>query len=586
MQKHHSCLNTRGIIEFFQENFPEEVPKLLNDLGPEILALPDPLGFLMETNNWVSSAVVIQMFENAKKITKDKDIAFKIGFESAARRKFGYVQRILLFAYKNPKRTIERVQAVNDKFNRSKRIEILETKKDGASVRLHWFENIPSTIDFCRYNLGIYSGLPTMWNLPPAIVEESKCFFKGDDYCEYHIKWQKGYSLKRTLLNSLVPWRALKYTIKELEEDKEILLRKFDEVHHLNVNLNENINQLMCLRETSNAALSTYSYHNLLNLTLDLFIKFTKLDRAFLFLKNHNEDELELQYAAGIELNLFKEIKGYKISALKIANILAANDEKDSQIVITHESIDEVNKHLILNDVFNLDKFILAPLLTHDKVTGVILTDSLREDIITDAYKQFVASFANQIAMSLENVRIYRELEESERKYRELVENANSLIMRMDTRGNITFINEFAQDFFGFPAQEILGKNAVGTIIPETDSHGRSLKLMICDIAKHPENYVRNEHENMKSNGARVWINWTNKVVNNQEDHVAEILCVGNDITERKRMEDELLKTTNNLWALINASPLPIVALDADSKVTIWNKAAQRRIRLGRTRSS
>jgi two-component system, cell cycle sensor histidine kinase and response regulator CckA len=148
--------------------------------------------------------------------------------------------------------------------------------------------------------------------------------------------------------------------------------------------------------------------------------------------------------------------------------------------------------------------------------------------------------------------------------------------MRMDTRGNITFINEFAQDFFGYAAQEILGKNAVGTIIPETDSHGRSLKLMICNIAKHPERYIRNEHENMKSNGARIWISWTNKVVKSKEGRLAEILCIGNDITARKRMEDELLKTTNNLWALINASPLPIIALDAQSNVTIWNKAAQR----------
>ena len=41
-------------------------------------------------------------------------------------------------------------------------------------------------------------------------------------------------------------------------------------------------------------------------------------------------------------------------------------------------------------------------------------------------------------------------LVESEKKYRELVENTNSIILRMDKTGNVTFFNEFAQSFFGF----------------------------------------------------------------------------------------------------------------------------------------
>ena len=62
MDKHHSCLNTRAIIEYFEAKSPESVPALLAGLGPEIAALPDPREFLLEVNNWVSSEVVIQMF--------------------------------------------------------------------------------------------------------------------------------------------------------------------------------------------------------------------------------------------------------------------------------------------------------------------------------------------------------------------------------------------------------------------------------------------------------------------------------------------------------------------------------------------
>jgi two-component system, cell cycle sensor histidine kinase and response regulator CckA len=132
-------------------------------------------------------------------------------------------------------------------------------------------------------------------------------------------------------------------------------------------------------------------------------------------------------------------------------------------------------------------------------------------------------------------------LHESERKYRELVENANSIIMRRDPRGTITFFNEFAQTFFGYEEKEILGKNVFGTIVPERDSQGRDLKNMIEDIGRNPERYATNENENMRRNGERVWIAWTNKAIRDREGNVKEVLCVGNDITERKRLAEQLL---------------------------------------------
>lgn len=129
---------------------------------------------------------------------------------------------------------------------------------------------------------------------------------------------------------------------------------------------------------------------------------------------------------------------------------------------------------------------------------------------------------------------------QSERKYQELVEYANSNILRMDPEGKVTFFNEFAQRFFGFSESEMLGRSVIGTIVPVTDDAGHDLKKMIEDIMVNPQNYINNENENMLRDGRRVWIAWTNRPVYDEGHRLKEILCVGNDISEIKKAQEQL----------------------------------------------
>lgn len=145
----------------------------------------------------------------------------------------------------------------------------------------------------------------------------------------------------------------------------------------------------------------------------------------------------------------------------------------------------------------------------------------------------------------------HREMEialfESEQNYRELVEYAHSIILRWDRHGRVLFINEFAQDFFGYSEKEIVGKHVLGTIVPETDSSGRDLRAMISDIENNPEKYISNENENMKRNGERVWISWSNQPIYDGKDKLKEILSIGKDETERKKAQKALQDTQAQL---------------------------------------
>jgi PAS domain S-box-containing protein len=129
----------------------------------------------------------------------------------------------------------------------------------------------------------------------------------------------------------------------------------------------------------------------------------------------------------------------------------------------------------------------------------------------------------------------------------------------MDTMGVITFFNEFSQRFFGYNEAKIIGKNVIGTIVPEYETTGRNLKLLIEDIGRNPEFHINNVNENVCRNGERVWIAWTNKPIYNEDKEVTEILCIGNDITERKQMEKALQESEEQFRKIFEKSSLGMV---------------------------
>lgn len=172
-----------------------------------------------------------------------------------------------------------------------------------------------------------------------------------------------------------------------------------------------------------------------------------------------------------------------------------------------------------------------------DSRKGVIFDTSIYPVFDAEGKVERVAVFGRDIT---ERRKAEEALKKSEQRYRRLIESVNSIVMRWNAEGHITFLNRFGQRYFGYESEEILGKSIIGTIVPETEASGRDLKAMIGRIVSHPEEHVLNENENMCRDGRRVWVVWSNKPVMDKEGRLVEVLSIGNDATERKRIEKAL----------------------------------------------
>ncbi len=578
MEKHHSCLNTRAVIEYFQEHSPEFLDQLVQGLGTEIETLPDPLTFLMEPNNWVSSEVVIRLFENAKRLSGDDRILLQIGFESAAKKKFSYISRILLFAYRNPRRSLQRVQAINDKFNKNKTIEVVRTTRDRAVIRLHWFKHIPATKDFCLFNQGVYTGLPTVWNLPPAEVVETKCFFDGDDYCEYHCKWQI-----KPLFHSLVqlfnPWRALRLSLEEMEHDKETLRQKFDEVHELylqlqktnleleqtnvalsknqtllrqkiheihnlnlqlqerNIQLKEKINKLECLQDTGSKILAVLDREELFQVTLRALRNYARLQRAGIFLVDGKARLLRFGHAVGVDEGTLQRLQEYQLPLSKVDNLIVRVYNSGNAVVINDVAESNLNKNNPLLQLFKPKAIIVAPLTSQGMVSGVLLADrSPEEGNFTESDKDFIVSFANQIAIAWANAELIRQKDESERHLRRMFENAQVGILKIDDRHLIQEANPRMRSLCG--TEDLVGRHIYDFL--DADNQKKFQRIMAYNRAGQP---AQEELEILAKNQPAVTVLLSSVPTFDEDHRYAGCEAIVTDLSEIKKMQRQLLQS-------------------------------------------
>ncbi|TVP86183.1 MAG: PAS domain S-box protein [Thioalkalivibrio sp.] len=147
--------------------------------------------------------------------------------------------------------------------------------------------------------------------------------------------------------------------------------------------------------------------------------------------------------------------------------------------------------------------------------------------------------FVGTSADSTERKRAEDAQRRSEARYRELVHNANSAILRWTPKGTITYFNECAERIFGYSASEVAGRH-VSFLVRDQESLRRDLPGLVDAIACHPERQESNVTENLCREGRRLWMAWTNKPMFDAEGRFVEVLSVGTDITRLKAAEAAL----------------------------------------------
>jgi len=412
LEKETSCINTRAIFDYVLAHNNGDCSGLLGGLDPEIDALPRPEEFLKDPNHWISCAVVAELHRRAKAILNDEQAPYKIARFAIENVSLGYVQKIFVKAFWSTKSALRHIQRINDKFNRSKKVELVEVGRNEAVVRLHWDRTMGVSKELCLYNQGTYTFMPLTWGSAPLRLQETCCSFEGASYCEYHIRWPARNRFHEVFSRFYTSKSVLMETIMEMEADKRIIEQKYEEVNRLNQELNGKIKQLMAIQDTGKAILSVLDLEQLLAVIMNILFSVCRLNRAVIMLVNEEKGSLEFLHGTGFDSATHESIKSYSVPLHRVSNMLVRVTSTGRSEYVPQVEASPLKKENILLAQGKPTSAFVVPLITRSKVIGVIATDGIEGTGIPEETRETLEIFAPQIAIAIENARLYRSLQE------------------------------------------------------------------------------------------------------------------------------------------------------------------------------
>ena len=161
-------------------------------------------------------------------------------------------------------------------------------------------------------------------------------------------------------------------------------------------------------------------------------------------------------------------------------------------------------------------------------------------------------------------------VERTERRYRDLVDNASDMIYRTDPFGRFTFVNPVATRILGYGEGELLSMKYFELMRP--DWVPRAMGFYEKSAKTRESTYL--EFPVRKKDGVEIWVG----------QHVRPIITAGRiegfqgmarDITDRVNAQAELRAERDFVSAILDTAPSLIMVLDAQGHIVRFNRACE-----------
>ncbi len=572
-------------LEYLAEYYPDiSIDMILEYAGMKSYEVED-------FAHWFSQEQVNRFQEILFEKTHNPDLAQEAGRFTVLTKKIGALKQYTLGLMSPASvymmsgklyNTMSRGASVTTKRLSANKVKVIVTPKPGVKEEL--FQ--------CKNRIGTFESLAKLFTKDFAKVEHPQCFHLGDSSCCYIVSWiltksalwerRRNISIFLTaliffLFHLIVPLNiwfisflisiittqafccfSFHYKQKELSDAVE---SQGNIANELLDALNDRYSNALLMQEIGHAAATILDQDQYIDAVMQVLEKRLDFDRGLIMLvKDDHKGKGMLSYAASYghtpeQKRLLRETSFNLENPDSTGLFVKAFKEQESFLVEdVHEITSSISDHSkIFAERIGSKSFICVPVVYKKKTSGLIAVDNLfSRKALTKSDLNILKAIASQVAIGVANANAFKSIQEKEEKLRQLYESTkkaeqlySSLLFSSpdaigvyDPDGKIRYLNPAFTRIFGWSLAE------AETMVFDIDfkQGKKNIFSQIKDMIGRKKTYINFETKQRTKNGDLLDVSISASRFDDHEGDPAGVLFIIRDISEKKRLEEQLLQ--------------------------------------------
>ncbi|MEK7700294.1 MAG: ATP-binding protein, partial [Planctomycetota bacterium] len=184
-----------------------------------------------------------------------------------------------------------------------------------------------------------------------------------------------------------------------------------------------------------------------------------------------------------------------------------------------------------------------VPLICKGEIIGSLNFGSRNVHNYSENHVDIVSKITPQLAIAIDNTRLFDKIKESEEKYRNLVEDIEDVIFRLDKLGRYLFLNSALKNVTGYTPGEFYEK----PLLAMEMIHGDDVELVKETTKKVLEGELKAskdlEYRVFCKNGKELWVSQNTYPIKNKKGEIVGIEGIIRDITASKKVEEQIRRS-------------------------------------------
>lgn len=182
-----------------------------------------------------------------------------------------------------------------------------------------------------------------------------------------------------------------------------------------------------------------------------------------------------------------------------------------------------------------------VPLRGGERSLGTLMVANRTPTVFAGDQVTLLTSFANQVAIALDNAELYASAQLAAQRFEWLIESSGDAIITLDLDGRILSWNRGAEEIYGWSREE-----AVGAVLPMVPPHlVEDARNRMADVLAHGATLANYETERQRKDGRRIPVVVTVSPIRNAAGEIAGLLGISKDMSTHRQLEQQ-----ERRWAL------------------------------------